>query len=898
MRGWTLILLAMLALSLWMFTTGGNGGTLPISSDTGLDAGIRLVRDQGCLNCHRVSSPQLAAWLRPLEAPLLTEVGARLLPSYIDRRLRNPSALNSDTRMPHIFHSIPSGSSDDDITDLVHYLASLGGPIDASPVALEGAWLEQGEKLFNTIGCAACHDPDDPVINDQPRRTTVDGLVKRLLEASDIHRSGKMPGFGLDAGEAKAIGAWLLREQGAGADGNPRMDVASGVKFEAYELRVHSVLDFEKHTPVASGTVSKVSVEPRTRNEFFGLRFTGELEIPVDGEYTFGLNSDDGSRLWIGGTEIINNDGDHAPTEKKGKVTLDAGWHPFEVRMYEFSGGETLQFRWQAPGSGTYEEVPPQSMRSITRVLDPQEPPFTVDRDRAVRGAQLYKSLNCINCHERLGESRTPLVDLRPARLGCLSENPDPRVPSYRFSTQEKEAILAVLEVVGAPAEMPSVTEAVSLRVDDIGCTSCHSIDGAGGPDVDHARLFTSTAELGDEGRLPPPLDDVGAKLKEPWLKKVIAEGERVRPYMTTRMPHYGNNIASKLTSLLIAKSALAIGETEPPFSIEAQRAGHQLVGTDGFRCIDCHNFSGHHSLGEPALDLANITDRLQPQWYRQYMLDPQSKRPGTRMPAYWTEDLELFPDLLGGDPTRQIDATWTYFSGGESAPLPVGLVVDRSNFDVVPGPEAPAMTGIFLRGHSARVVAVGFPERVSIAFDFENIRTALLWRGDFINAQGTWQGRAGALESPAGSSVLEMPGGMAVALLASDGDVWPAGDPREFGWRFKGYRRDEARRPIFRYQKGDVVVSEVSIPKMTAVGTLLQRIFDINGNTEADGVQMRFARGNEIEPAGKQRWKIGDDTFVTIDGAPARIVTIDGEMELRVTVPAGGATIEEVIQW
>ena len=84
----------------------------------------------------------------------------------------------------------------------------------------------------------------------------------------------------------------------------------------------------------------------------------------------------------------------------------------------------------------------------------------------------------------------------------------------------------------------------------------------------------------------------------------------------------------------------------------------------------------------------------------------------------------------------------------------------------------------------------------------------------------------------------------------------------------------------------------------MTAEGTNLLRVFDIRGNENSDGVQLRLARDKTIRPAGNHRWQVGDQLFITVDGAPTRLLTVDGEQELRVTVPAGGATIEEVIQW
>ena len=46
-----------------------------------------------------------------------------------------------------------------------------------------------------------------------------------------------------------------------------------------------------------------------------------------------------------------------------------------------------------------------------------------------------------------------------------------------------------------------------------------------------------SIPEMGDEGRIPPALTGAGDKLNEEWIKTVLAEGAKDRPYMATRMP-------------------------------------------------------------------------------------------------------------------------------------------------------------------------------------------------------------------------------------------------------------------------------------------------------------------------------------------------------------------------
>ncbi len=81
----------------------------------------------------------------------------------------------------------------------------------------------------------------------------------------------------------------------------------------------------------------------------FSIRYTGYIQIATAGSYTFYTTSDDGSKLYIDGTQIVNNDGDHGSQERSGSVTLTAGFHQIQVLFYENGGGEVLEVRYQGP---------------------------------------------------------------------------------------------------------------------------------------------------------------------------------------------------------------------------------------------------------------------------------------------------------------------------------------------------------------------------------------------------------------------------------------------------------------------------------------------------------------------------------------------------------------------
>jgi hypothetical protein len=93
--------------------------------------------------------------------------------------------------------------------------------------------------------------------------------------------------------------------------------------------------------------------------EWFGLNIRFKLQVPISGDYEFSLNSDDGSRLFIDGDEIIDNDGQHSQKKKTALVALTAGVH--EVRVPYFQGPRyriALELQWKAPESESFTFIP------------------------------------------------------------------------------------------------------------------------------------------------------------------------------------------------------------------------------------------------------------------------------------------------------------------------------------------------------------------------------------------------------------------------------------------------------------------------------------------------------------------------------------------------------------
>ncbi|RYD98827.1 MAG: hypothetical protein EOP50_04660, partial [Sphingobacteriales bacterium] len=82
----------------------------------------------------------------------------------------------------------------------------------------------------------------------------------------------------------------------------------------------------------------------------YGSQFTGKINIPTSGIYTFFTSSDDGSRVFINGALSAASEGGHGPIEGGTSVFLTAGLHDLRIEQTEGTGGNDQQLRWQGPG--------------------------------------------------------------------------------------------------------------------------------------------------------------------------------------------------------------------------------------------------------------------------------------------------------------------------------------------------------------------------------------------------------------------------------------------------------------------------------------------------------------------------------------------------------------------
>ncbi|MFZ5979036.1 MAG: glycoside hydrolase family 38 C-terminal domain-containing protein [Candidatus Zixiibacteriota bacterium] len=117
---------------------------------------------------------------------------------------------------------------------------------------------------------------------------------------------------------------------------------AAGLTGKYYEGEWERLPDFDSVTSVAEFIADAVAIPDIARDENYALTFEGFVMVPQDGVYAFSIHSDDGSRLYISDTLLVDNDGAHGDYDMAGLIGLKAGYHRFTAQMFQGVGDEAL----------------------------------------------------------------------------------------------------------------------------------------------------------------------------------------------------------------------------------------------------------------------------------------------------------------------------------------------------------------------------------------------------------------------------------------------------------------------------------------------------------------------------------------------------------------------------
>jgi mono/diheme cytochrome c family protein len=476
----------------------------------------------------------------------------------------------------------------------------------------------------------------------------------------------------------------------------------------------------------------------------------------------------------------------------------------------------------------------------------------------AQRGKALVAGKGCLGCHTVEVETK-PLASTLQAPAfaalrggkGCLAEAPPARAPRYRVTAADRAAIAAYLETPDV-ARAPLVEATRAMEV--FRCRACHEVN---------APPLVAWKES------PPSLNDTGNKLKTAWIKEVVTGKRRMRHWLELRMPEFAHAgaLAEGLAALAgasrgpepaPARTAAAAGAKEDKPDPLVLREGVRYLGRgeEGLACINCHDYAWYRSgAATPAPDMSTMAQRMRPEWFRRWLMDPARIQPGTQMPAF-------FVDVDATVVDKKITALWAALSMGKDMPLPEGVTPDNKALKLPVGPR-PLVFRSFVTGGGTRSVLVGFPNGPAYSFDAEGCRVEFAWAGEFLDVRAVWLERGGQSAAPLGERWFVAGAGQ--PLRVADAGKVPTA-------RSRGYTLDAAGVPTFTYELDGHEVRDRITPGAGGVG--LERTIEVRPARGKRTVEVWFAPGPtpgvSLSFAGAA-WD-GTRAYVKADkGAPAR---------------------------
>ena len=254
------------------------------------------------------------------------------------------------------------------------------------------------------------------------------------------------------------------------------------------------------------------------------------------------------------------------------------------------------------------------------------------------------------------------------------------KMPNFYFSEEEIEAITtAVLsfnaDKVGEPLlahlKEPDIVKNGHRLVKQYNFQGCHQIANRGGQLVNI---------IGAPEYAPPNLNSEGRKAQPDWLLSFFNNPSIIRPNLQVRMPSF-HQIPDKEWNTIIryfqyidSEKISYRGEFAFDNNSTEYHAGEKLHELGA--CNNCHFYGETFPTQEAstwAPNLAMMKERLNPEWVKEFLRDPQAIMPGTKMPAPYLPDKDILAmdgaendwgkELvkLGGDSTAMLNGLRDY---------------------------------------------------------------------------------------------------------------------------------------------------------------------------------------------------------------------------------------------
>lgn len=430
------------------------------------------------------------------------------------------------------------------------------------------------------------------------------------------------------------------------------------------------------------------------------------------------------------------------------------GCHPqgempdFKLKMLDAEQLAAYLCTFTNSGEGTSSNDPSAGRKSDDRVADRTQPVAEAlgsDEKLVARGKELAEQRGCIACHEQT-DSPTTAPALGPDSdfsSGCLrSDRAAGTAPQFHLKVADR---VATGEFLARRPESPSTVapqETARRTIEHrYGCFRCHVRHGSGGDQLSRAILrFAGSGGITDQVPLTPPdISGAGARLQREWMLKVLAgDAPSPRPWLKVRMPGFGlsEERLSEVADLLAAGDEIPEVRAPRPHRLPTAMTAvaGRLLGGSGFSCINCHYVGKTPSSSETsAPDLTMIPRRVSRDWFHRWLSNPARIIPTTPMPAFDVPATKI----AGEDLLVQKETLWQFLKHTPGQSI-TKMIAEGTTAVEVAGRRPNVVQGR-VEGFAglARGIALGFPNRRSLAFDYNRVAWRADWKGGYLNQAG-----------------------------------------------------------------------------------------------------------------------------------------------------------------
>ncbi|MCH8931727.1 MAG: c-type cytochrome [Nitrospinae bacterium] len=484
-----------------------------------LSKGKKLFIKMGCHGCHLVEGYQEERKV----GPSLLRIASKVDPSWLVRWVKKPKNYLPKTRMPHF------GLSDEHTLAISAYIWDVSEKDYKVAETYEGGDPAKGKKLFETVGCQACHKVKGngelfgPNLTRIGNKVNPDWLVSWIKNPEEYNSNSIMPNLRLTLEQASDISAYLLqfdrKRPQTGVE--EKLNDPELIKLGKTLVRgrgcfsCHDIKGMEKEGRIAPELTAFGNKQVRE------LEF-GDSHIPL---------------TWEAWTRTKLKKPDSYATERILDKMPDFELAPDEVEilLVLLKGFNGIK-------------IPPQYQKNYS------EKELTIER-----GRRLITRYNCRGCHvvERTGghiqeflSSKTqypPPLELGNYHVGerlkgswlfSFLKKPTPvrtwmkvRMPTFSFTDKEVRDFTAYFEALSpneikyeAEVHLKKNKDSIQIGVQIINymdCGKCHD-DGAKGID------FSIAAQ----------------RLKQGWIPKWMKDTRGMIPW--TRMPNHWRKAGDK----------------------------------------------------------------------------------------------------------------------------------------------------------------------------------------------------------------------------------------------------------------------------------------------------------------------------------------------------------------